>query len=911
MSLCYDGFDQDLSVRSLRRGTALLRDGGLLQVLRSEINHELSSSCESSCGDGVGSEVEGFMLEWTEVRTQDVVLRRQPDHIFCEEIAVSALLAPLQFQDKDPLPRDVLMKVCIKKAGYDSVLRFDCRAFCCDKDQLLPWTTMETNDGGIGSDFTIRKAYCSSSVDYLGKCKSVGPIFSSLDPQLQKALKDYLVVRGITPKLTNFLLEHLHRKEHSQYVNWLRTMEGIVANISPPNPGSTYVSTGRSASLATRTNIFFSSAAKSKPIDHVLKLFHLLPARDTVTWNTAISACLRHCRVDAALRLFVDMLLASSPAPDAITIRLVLRAFSEANYSRLLPQIHAYVLKLQEQLPPSELTVLHTCLLNSYRKFGYVELAHKVFCGMPDQDVVTFTSMLTGYVQDGRHVEALRIFQGMVESGRFRLNEHVYSCALRACAGNSTLYDAQQIHAHVLKSGMASDVFTGTSLVDLYVKCDEMECARRAFLGISEPSVVSWNALMAGKLDGDEEIMLFGHMRSLGLVPDHMTFANVLRACRDGVGTEEVRQLHGIFMKMMEVKLDTFVSIALFEAYIDHGCFNEAQNVFSVMVQKDDVAYNLAIQGYNRNGHATEAVSLFLECLKMGKELRERDLALWTSLISGFSRIGESEAALKLYVRMVTEASVEPPNHYMFSAVLSSCAQIAALEEGKQIHAQHCSFVDPTSRFILLLISAMGNGLSPCCLTGSKGLVRLVFWGGATELLTGKQLAAELMFRFPDRVVCRADSFYIGRPLPVLSMDDELLPGHTYFLLPMDKFPCHDPLTAVSLASLSPDPAKAVSLSGDNQCRPFAYVKGGDGRVLIKVLPEFITKVISSAESGDTCGSGCGALCSTPELKKHYAQLVGQRDRPWSPKLETISESKKRSSVGRISPVSILLSCKA
>ncbi|CAL9782466.1 unnamed protein product [Musa acuminata subsp. burmannicoides] len=219
-----------MSLRHLqRRGTALLRDGGLLQVLRSEINHELSSSSESSCGDGVGSEVEGFMLEWTELRTQDVVLRRQPDHVFCEEIAVSALLAPLQFRDKDPLPRDVLMKVCIKKAGYDSVLHYDCRAFRCDKDQLLSWTTMDTNDGGIGSDFTIRKAYCSSSVDYLGKCKSVGPIFSSLDPQLQKALKDYLVVRGITPKLTNFLFQHLHRKEHSQYVNWLRTMEGIVA----------------------------------------------------------------------------------------------------------------------------------------------------------------------------------------------------------------------------------------------------------------------------------------------------------------------------------------------------------------------------------------------------------------------------------------------------------------------------------------------------------------------------------------------------------------------------------------------------------------------------------------------------------------------------------------------------------
>ncbi|XP_010938566.1 uncharacterized protein [Elaeis guineensis] len=199
----------------------------------------------------------------------------------------------------------------------------------------------------------------------------------------------------------------------------------------------------------------------------------------------------------------------------------------------------------------------------------------------------------------------------------------------------------------------------------------------------------------------------------------------------------------------------------------------------------------------------------------------------------------------------------------------------------------------------------MGNGLSPCFSSTSNSLVKLVFWGGTTKFLAGNQVAGELMFRFPDSVVCHADSFYIGQPVPVLSIGDELIAGETYFVMPVDRFPCNQTLTAVTLASLSPGPNKP-SLASVGQC-PFEYVKGSDGRTLIKVQPEFITKVITAnVEGRQKCGSDGETLCSTPELKKHYAQLVGSRDRPWSPKLETISESKSRSSPGRLSPVRLL-----
>uniref|UniRef100_A0A1D1XQ74 Leucine--tRNA ligase n=1 Tax=Anthurium amnicola TaxID=1678845 RepID=A0A1D1XQ74_9ARAE len=203
----------------------------------------------------------------------------------------------------------------------------------------------------------------------------------------------------------------------------------------------------------------------------------------------------------------------------------------------------------------------------------------------------------------------------------------------------------------------------------------------------------------------------------------------------------------------------------------------------------------------------------------------------------------------------------------------------------------------------------MGNFLSPCLFRASKDTVKLVFWGGATRLLSETQLAGKLMFEFPDHIVCHADSFYIGRAVPVLGIQDDLLVGDTYFVIPIDRLPCHV-LTAASLSTLSAGPKGSAIDFGE--C-PFEYVKGADGKMLIKVAPHFMERIMSSqGNCGDRKRVGCssdtssgngndgGALCSTPELQKHYAQLVSPRSQQWSPKLETISECKARLSPRRL-----------
>ncbi|KAK6945262.1 Mitochondrial glycoprotein [Dillenia turbinata] len=194
----------------LRRSSKALKDCNLHKVLQSEIQHELSSHLYQHVQSG---SLGDFSLEWDSTRSQDVVLRRKS--VSGEEVAVSALLGPAIYRQEGILPREVLMKVCIRKPRLSSLLQFDCGVY---------------NKGDGRSDFDIRKAFYLQVSTSLDPSVYRGPLFSDLDPSLQDALKEYLFAKGVGEYLTNFLLAHLHKKEQDQYVNWLQKLNAMVTD---------------------------------------------------------------------------------------------------------------------------------------------------------------------------------------------------------------------------------------------------------------------------------------------------------------------------------------------------------------------------------------------------------------------------------------------------------------------------------------------------------------------------------------------------------------------------------------------------------------------------------------------------------------------------------------------------------
>ncbi|KAM7270278.1 hypothetical protein ACFE04_029492 [Oxalis oulophora] len=197
-----------LASKVVSKARKAIEDSNLLKLLQSEINYELSSNPFQ--GEQSGS-LGDFTVDWDEPKSKDVVLRRKSESGV--EVAVSALLGEEISRQETKFPRDVLMKVCVKKPGLCSFLQFDCGVF----------------ENGIGkSDFLIREAFYLQSPSHLGSSVYKSPAFSTLDPELQDALKRYLIARGIEKSLTNFLLCHLHKKEQDQYVNWLHKVKTFV-----------------------------------------------------------------------------------------------------------------------------------------------------------------------------------------------------------------------------------------------------------------------------------------------------------------------------------------------------------------------------------------------------------------------------------------------------------------------------------------------------------------------------------------------------------------------------------------------------------------------------------------------------------------------------------------------------------
>lgn len=81
----------------------------------------------------------------------------------------------------------------------------------------------------------------------------------------------------------------------------------------------------------------------------------------------------------------------------------------------------------------------------------------------------------------------------------------------------------KEVHAHIRHGGLQSDVRVETALVNMYVKCDSIDDARRVFDGMVERNVISWTEMTGGLAQhgrGHEAFSLFLQMQREGFVPD-------------------------------------------------------------------------------------------------------------------------------------------------------------------------------------------------------------------------------------------------------------------------------------------------------------------------------------------------------------------------------------------------------
>eukprot|EP00250_Pteridium_aquilinum_P020273 c24766_g7_i2 orf=1-354(-) len=116
-----------------------------------------------------------------------------------------------------------------------------------------------------------------------------------------------------------------------------------------------------------------------------------------------------------------------------------------------------------------------------YAKCGMLQKAQEVFDELSTRDLVSWNTLIAGYVDHGHGKEALSCFKQMQLRG-FSPNAITFACILKACGSIRALEKGEEVHAHIMREHwLERDVVVGSALVDMYARCGALEKAQEVF----------------------------------------------------------------------------------------------------------------------------------------------------------------------------------------------------------------------------------------------------------------------------------------------------------------------------------------------------------------------------------------------------------------------------------------------
>ncbi|KAD6795056.1 hypothetical protein R6Q59_021036 [Mikania micrantha] len=384
--------------------------------------------------------------------------------------------------------------------------------------------------------------------------------------------------------------------------------------------------------------------SKIGKVEDARLVFDGLSVKTAVSWTTMIAGYARVGKGEVSLQL-VSQMKESNLVPDRYVLASALSACSVIGFFKEGKQIHGFVLRRGASMDIS----VGNALVDFYVKCGKVRSGRKIFDHMLIKNVISWTTMISGYMQNSFDDEAINLFIEMTRNG-WKPDGFTCTSILTSCASLIALEPGRQTHAYTIKMNLYKDEFVNNGLIDMYSKCNSLADARKIFNGIPNCHVIGYNAMIEGySRHGNlyEALDLFYEMRLRNINPSLLTFVSLLGASASLLTLELSKQIHG-FMIKFNVLLDMFAGSALIDVYSKCSSILDARLVFD--------------------------------------EMSEKDIVVWNAMLFGYAQISENEIALKLYQEL--QISFQKPNEHTFVALITAASKLASLQIGHQFHSQ-------------------------------------------------------------------------------------------------------------------------------------------------------------------------------------------------------------------------------
>ncbi|CAA0824352.1 Putative pentatricopeptide repeat-containing protein [Striga hermonthica] len=485
------------------------------------------------------------------------------------------------------------------------------------------------------------------------------------------------------------------------------------------------------AKVSSRTQIFSSISWPIAP-KQICRSYHSTLENEPISWTSIVSELNLGGHVSDEALTKAAQLFRSGSKPDAYTLVHLARACMNTSLFPHGEQLHTYILKSGF----ISNVFVSTALVNFYVKFERLHDARNMFVEIPEPSIVSWNSLISGYVHSGQFRKALELFV-QLEKSNICADSYSFTAALSACGQLRMVYGGSCVHSKIIKHGVECSVFASNCLIDMYGKCGQVEEAMKVFKYMTGRDSFSWNSVIAanarnGKLEN--AFALLFQMPD----PDTISYNELISGTAQFGALEDA--IH-VLEKMPSPNSSSWNSIIT--GFTNRGRAREAFECFCRMhsggVRMDEFTLSSILSGAASLSAAvwgslihccalkrgldlyvvvgSALIDMYFKCGQveqaqcMFHSLPERNLVTWNILMSGYAHNGCPEKVIELFERMRTMENLQL-DEITFLNVLSACwhSRIPLKVANKYFEMMILDYkINPLPEHCSLMIKMMGQ----------------------------------------------------------------------------------------------------------------------------------------------------------------------------------------------------------
>ncbi|XP_027338908.1 pentatricopeptide repeat-containing protein At5g50990 [Abrus precatorius] len=305
----------------------------------------------------------------------------------------------------------------------------------------------------------------------------------------------------------------------------------------------------------------------------------------TVTDPTVLHQVLERCRVSMDFK--------TATKTHARVVVLGYATYPSLVASLILTYVHFHQHHIAHHVFSNVLDLFYMNLvIESLMKGGHCDVAKRVFGKMPVRDVVTWNSMIGGYVKNMRFSDALSFFRRMLKSVKVEPDGFTFASVVAACSRLGALCYAKWVHGLMNEKRVELNYILSAALIDMYAKCGRIDVSKRVFEDVTRDHVSVWNAMINGlaihglALDA---MAVFSRMEMECILPDSVTFIGILTACSHCGLVEEGRSYFDMMQNCFLIRPHLEHYGSMVDLLGRAGLLEEAYAMIKVMPMEPDV----------------------------------------------------------------------------------------------------------------------------------------------------------------------------------------------------------------------------------------------------------------------------------------------------------------------------------